>query len=211
MSMAIKASTIRTRRGQVGGNIAGAQVRAALQGDPGLFGFLGDALSFGTKLLRDPVGTVAGLITGSGGLSGGPGNGQVVSNGQIVTAQQGLFQQQQNGGIIDINFPFGGEPGAGVTFFGGRGGNNGGSNGRGPNGECAKGHRLNKSSYFLKDGTFIQEGSRCVKIRRTNPLNPKALSTSIRRINSAKKKERVLKRITIRCPTHGKSSCPTCR
>jgi len=46
---------------------------------------------------------------------------------------------------------------------------------------CPKGMRLNKSDYFLTNGTFVQAGTRCVKIRRTNPANSRALSRAQRR------------------------------
>jgi len=215
MSMAIKASTVRTRRGQFGGNIQGAQMRAALQGDPGLFGFLGDAIKKGISFVQDPLGTIGGLISGSTGLSGGPGNGQVVTNGSIITsgpivAQSG-FQQQP---IIDINFPFQGEPGAGVTIFNPFGPSQSSPStalvAQNGNGACAVGSHLNKSSYFLKNGTFIQKGSRCVKNRRRNPLNPRAASRAISRLESAKKAVRSIDRFSIKCRRHGTMRCKVC-
>jgi len=57
-------------------------------------------------------------------------------------------------------------------------------------GECPKGHRLNKSNYFLSDGTFIPERTKCVKIRRRNFANGRALRRSITR---AKGFERLVK------------------
>lgn len=65
----------------------------------------------------------------------------------------------------------------------------GGSTGRmgGPsNSPQPSGYHANKSSYFLKDGTFIPKGSIWVKNRRRNPLNPRALSSSMARITSFK-------------------------
>jgi len=41
---------------------------------------------------------------------------------------------------------------------------------------------LNKSSYFLKDGTFVPEGTRLVKVRRRNFANGRALRRSIGRV-----------------------------
>jgi hypothetical protein len=49
-----------------------------------------------------------------------------------------------------------------------------------------KGHHLNKTAYFLKDGTFVPEGSRYVKNRRRNPLNPRALRHAVSRIDAGK-------------------------
>jgi len=51
-------------------------------------------------------------------------------------------------------------------------------------GECPKGMRLNKSDYFLKDGTFIPKGSKCVSYRRRNPANGQALRRAIGRAQS---------------------------
>ena len=67
------------------------------------------------------------------------------------------------------------------------------------------GYHLNKSSYFLMDGTFIAAGTKWVKNRRRNPGNMRALSRSLGRIKSAKKMATVLGTISIR------SSCPTPR
>jgi len=63
---------------------------------------------------------------------------------------------------------------------------------------CAKGHHPNKSDYFLRDGTFVPAGSRCVKDRRRNPLNVRAASRAISRIASAKTATASLGRVTIR-------------
>ncbi|NIP95040.1 MAG: hypothetical protein GWO24_16970 [Akkermansiaceae bacterium] len=60
----------------------------------------------------------------------------------------------------------------------------------GPNGAgigCPSGYHPNKSSYFLRDGTFIARGTKCVKNRRRNPANPRALDRAIGRLNSAKR------------------------
>jgi hypothetical protein len=50
---------------------------------------------------------------------------------------------------------------------------------------CPAGHRPNKSSYFLKDGTYVEKGSVCVRIRRRNPFNPRALDRAMSRLESA--------------------------
>ena len=62
----------------------------------------------------------------------------------------------------------------------------------------AGGYHLNKSSYFLMDGTFIARGTKWVKNRRRNPGNMQALSRSMGRIKSAKKMASRLSQITIR-------------
>lgn len=51
-----------------------------------------------------------------------------------------------------------------------------------PGAVCPKGMRPNKSSYFLRDGTFVQRESRCVKIRRRDALNGRAALNSTRRL-----------------------------
>jgi hypothetical protein len=45
-----------------------------------------------------------------------------------------------------------------------------------------RGYRLNKSSYFLKSGQFVAEGTRLVKVRRRNFANGRALRRSIGRV-----------------------------
>ena len=49
------------------------------------------------------------------------------------------------------------------------------------------GYHVNKTAYYLKDGTYIPEESRWVKNRRTNPLNPRAASKALRRLGSLKR------------------------
>ena len=51
-----------------------------------------------------------------------------------------------------------------------------------PGGVCPKGMRPNKSSYFLRDGTFVPRESRCVRIRRRDALNGRAALNSTRRL-----------------------------
>lgn len=64
---------------------------------------------------------------------------------------------------------------------------------------CPSGFHPNKTSYFLKNGTFVPEGSKCVKNRRRNALNPRAASRAISRLESAKKAVSRLDRISIKC------------
>lgn len=51
---------------------------------------------------------------------------------------------------------------------------------------CPSGFHPNKSDYFLKDGTFVAKGTRCVKNRSRNPLNPRALRRAVSRIDAGK-------------------------
>jgi len=65
---------------------------------------------------------------------------------------------------------------------------------------CATGHgtHTNKTAYFLKDGTHVAKGSRCVKNRRRNPLNPRALNRAVSRVAAAKHYAKMLDRIEIK-------------
>ena len=76
----------------------------------------------------------------------------------------------------------------------------GGNTGFQPGGQAPSGFHLNKTSYFLKDGTFVPKGTKWVKNRRRNPLNPKAASRAISRLESAKKATKRINRVTIRKP-----------
>lgn len=56
---------------------------------------------------------------------------------------------------------------------------------------CPKGYKLNKTGYFLRDGTFIPPQSKCVRIRTRNFANGKALTKAISRASGF---ERIVKR-----------------
>ncbi len=62
---------------------------------------------------------------------------------------------------------------------------------------CPPGCHANKSDYFLKGGTFVAEGTRCVTNRRRNPLNPRALDRASGRLRSAKKAGAFLAKLNI--------------
>jgi len=159
-------------------------------GDPGFFGdvgsFFGGVAKRVAKSVPGPVGAIARELFPNGGGQMGPPRpgGGIATNGMITTFQEATRQVPTPGvgGTFERFFP-GGKSGFTEVAV---------------NGGCAAGHRPNKTDYFLNDGTFVQKGSRCVKIRRRNPLNPKALDRAIGRIVSAKAKETKLKRITIR-------------
>jgi hypothetical protein len=72
----------------------------------------------------------------------------------------------------------------------------GGETGRGAG--CGSGYHPNKTGYFLQSGQYVAPGERCVKNRRRNPLNPKALSKAIGRIEGGKRAAKRLSGITIR-------------
>jgi len=60
------------------------------------------------------------------------------------------------------------------------------------------GWHWNKSGYFLKSGEYVEAGSRQVRNRKMNPLNPSAVKSSIRRLGRAKTAAKDINRITIR-------------
>jgi len=143
----------------------------------------------------------------------------------LTLPPQMTYPSAGGGGLpqIEIDPPFGGDPGASIRVgrtkvqTGGGAGminvtRSGSRPGTGPvlkmtpsqdfqqappQGSVG-GMRLNKSDYFLRDGTFVPRGSRWVKSRRRNPLNPRALDRAIGRISSAKKAAGRLGKITIR-------------
>lgn len=162
-------------------------------GDPGLFSFLGKAIKGGLGVVsRLGIPLVSGAAGVAGGLLGGALGGRA---GPGLPGPTGGFAGavRRFAGPMPISLqtqvPTPGVVGAAQRFLpGGATGMQG----------CGNGTRPNKSGYFLRDGSFIAPGTVCVKRRRMNPLNPRALSRSMRRIESAKRATAVLSRITIR-------------
>jgi len=158
-------------------------------GDPGLFGTIGGLIG--------KVASVAKVIPGPIGWAGAAVS-RVIGSSQPVPppvrsfapvapptpfAPMQLPQQPTPGivGFMQRGVP-GGQPGyEDVPAIG-----------------SPAGYHVNKTSYFLKDGTFIPEGSRWVKNRHRNPLNPRAASRAIGRLESLKKATARFSRITIR-------------
>jgi len=60
------------------------------------------------------------------------------------------------------------------------------------------GYHWNKSDYFLRSGEFVPAGSRSVRNRKRNPMNPRATSNAITRVKGAKRFAASLSNITIR-------------
>ena len=144
------------------------------RGDPGLFGGLFGALKgFATG------GPAAALSQGIRGLRGRTSR---VPTGPIGLAPRGTVQVNAPGFLSRLQRTV---PGGATGLMAVA---------------CPSGFHPNKSSYFLTDGSHVEEGSRCVKNRRRNPLNPRALSRSIGRIKGAKRASKVLSSITIRDP-----------
>lgn len=191
-------AAIRAAKASIGG-----PVRERVQGDPGLFSFLGKtvggALRRAGRFIPGPVGAVAGA---AGGLLAGRA-GQVTpvpSPADLARRFQQVPVEPVPGvrGVLERAIP-GGRTGLQVTV---------------PvdeNGACPSGFHRNKSGYFRAaqpgnpeaGGVWVPKGSVCVKNRRRNPLNPRARDRAISRLVSAKKADEQLRRVTIRprkCP-----------
>lgn len=63
---------------------------------------------------------------------------------------------------------------------------------------CPSGAHPNKSTYWLNNGTRVEKGTRCVRNRRRNPMNPRALSRAISRVDAGKALQGKLAEITTR-------------
>jgi len=180
MSAALKAAKMGSRGFRPG---AGRAV-----GDPGFFGSLGRIA--GGFLLGGPVGGAATFLAETAGLPGGRGGIPVPVSRATPTSRAGRFQQDvgfampQLGGARGFGGPGQQRPSTGVTTRPqtavAPAAQNGAALGQ------PKGFHANKSSYFLMDGTFVPAGSRWVKNRSRNPLNPRALRRAIGRIDAGK-------------------------
>jgi len=161
-------------------------VKAARQqavGDPGLFGsigkFLGGAAKIVGGIMPGPIGSV--LKFGGGLLA----PGRTAPAPIAITRPAGF----QRGGFSSFGGPARGRgvPVAAAPQITGAVGI-----------ACPAGMHANKSSYFLRDGTFVGKGTKCVSSRRRNPANSRANDRAIGRIESAKKMAARLGRISIR-------------
>ena len=175
MSLAVKVA----RAGGQGGVGPGRTVG----GDPGLFSFLG-------KVGRGVIGGITGGVPGA--IQGFTGPPRTQPGGQRAAIPRGDVSLRRFGPQV----PPPRAP-AGVALPGSRAARQrflpGGETGVGIG--CGKGFRPNKSSYFLIDGSFVAEGTRCVKIRRRNPMNPRALSRAIGRVDGGKRLQHRLAQI----------------
>lgn len=172
------------------------------QGDPGIFSSIG-------KFIGGAVKTVSGVVSGLGipivsGVAGTVNRlaTAVTGGGMQQTSVKGALQGPQIGPGIGVQLPRIG-PG-GIDLGGFQAGYLPQTVAQGtamvPAGNaCAiRGTHTNKSRYRLvNSGELVERGSRCVKNRRMNPLNPRALNRAMRRIKSAKSAARFLDRIHI--------------
>jgi len=91
--------------------------------------------------------------------------------GRMVNTRAVLPGAVGPGGVLGAMGARGGITGAGVSFE------------PGDMGECPKGFRLNKSSYYIKSsGEFVEPRTRCVRIRRRNPDNGRAARRAASRL-----------------------------
>jgi len=155
-----------------------------IQGDPGLFSFLGKAAravtgvvsQLGIPFVSGAAG-IAGRLLGGGRGPGLPGPAISQFRGPMIPLQSRMqIPTPGIAGVVQRAVP------GGATGMQG----------------CGHGTRPNKSGYWLQGGQYVAPGTVCVKRRRMNPLNPRALSKAMRRIESAKRATSVLGRITIR-------------
>lgn len=169
-------------------------VRSGYRGDPGLFSFIGKAIKSVGKLIPG-VSTAINLVEGAGSLLAG--NGKPKNPSIALKPLPASLAPQTNNqfGLVNIGQappPMIG-PGGNTT----QGGTSGGTDWNSSSSEtghtaCRSGYHYNKTGYFTKRYGFIAKGTVCVKNRKRNPLNPRALSRSLARISSAKSAVRFL-------------------
>lgn len=190
---------------RVGGRIHPGMYR----GDPGLFSWIGKAAKtltgavagLGIPVVSGVAGTVNRVLGGSGGMVPMPiSTAQALPGGvpslPVLQAPRGVGISVGGPGGVQIGaFPqFAPEaPMQAVQT---------------PQGmalvPCAtKGTHLNRSAYVrtgpahARNLQLIEKGTVCVKNRRMNPLNPNALSRSLRRIVSAKRATAWLQKVSL--------------
>ena len=154
-------------------------------GDPGPFGFIGSAIKKVAgiaKFIPGPIGWAAGAVSKfmPSGQTAAPRPVPSFPMQPPMTFAPTQLPQQPVPGIVGIGPSYEPTPAT--------------------NGKIGSpaGYHVNESDYFLKDGTFVSAGSRWVKNRKRNPLNPKAASKAIGRIEQLKRATERFKRITIK-------------
>ena len=179
-------------------------------GDPG---FLGDVGKFLGGAVKTVVGGVTGFATGGpiGALFGGLSASGILKASAPATSMATPLVNVQ--GIVPGELQIPPTSCAGLSWKGkcyggafGPGTASVGVSALGPatgsgspvmlqNGQlCAvKGTHLNKTTYTTRSG-IVPAGTRCVKNRRMNPLNPSALSRSMRRVASFSRATRSIER-----------------
>jgi hypothetical protein len=222
MSMGLKLAQQGIRTNQA----SAALSRRANVGDPGLFGFLGKVAGTVAGFIPGPVGTIAqtaiGALSGGSSTTSGATKAQTLFNRTSIPTSGGFAVAPVQVPVMSVPAPpsISGGPTSGVQEVIRKPGLEGlvermlpgGDTGfvvrqANGNGAVPSGFHLNKTSYFLKDGTFVPAGSRYVKNRRRNPLNPRAASNAVRRLESTKKAVRRFDRVQIKCKRCGCARC----
>lgn len=182
MSLSIKVSRAASQGGMAG------RVNA---GDPGLFSMLGKGLrTIGTGALGFALGGPVGAAVA---LSGSAAQKQNLFSGvadpRLAFGPAGPAVSVGRPGMFASAAPVGRQiapprgvalatmPAASVAAAGG---------------VCPSGFRPNKTSYFLRTGEFVAAGTRCVRRRRRNPANARAMSRAIGRIDLGKRFQHML-------------------
>ena len=193
MSANIKASKMRTNASGMPGVGSVRPLPAGMyRGDPGFFGDLwGGIKGAATGLVTGgPLGAIGGAIGGFTGASRDPAPPQITP----MLNPRSPFQSAPTGIRVGGLGPGGAAPYIGLDRSGG---------GASPAQRAGKpsgtpGYHWNKSGYFLKSGQWIEAGTKEVRNRKMNPLNPRAVKTSMTRLGRAKTASKDLSRVTIR-------------
>lgn len=148
------------------------------RGDPGLFGFLAKAAG---AVIRTAVPGGGALLDVAGGIlkARRPPGTSLATIPQVGPPVPQLRSQVQvqTGGLINVGYQQMGPGGAAQVPMV-----------QGPDGKLCqlKGYHVNKGRYFTRAGV-VEPGTKCVKNRRMNVLNPKALRRGLRRAYGFKK------------------------
>jgi len=181
-----------------------------------LLGLIGKALTFGADVVTGNYAGAVGVLAGSG--SGSTGSGGVVMPGAgampVLKAGTSLSDALRRGLVAPdptrpplfptANLPtpdsvkiqatnVGGlyQSGSATAYFTPTGNSQ-------PVQTCAiKGYHLNRSGYWTKQG-YVAPMTKCVKNRRRNALNSRALNRAISRTAAAKRYAKLLDRIEIK-------------
>jgi len=174
--------------------------KSQAMGDPGLFGFLGKVVGAVGKvasIIPGPLGVVGRVATAL--TSGGAKPIKLASTGSLPGI--GGPTVRLPGTPINIPLPQGGffrgnetQAGPGSVATGALVG----TPIRAPGAQCTPGYHYNRTAYFTKRYGLIEKGTVCVRNRKRNPLNPRALSRAMSRLASAKKAARCLADFSIR-------------
>lgn len=153
-------------------------------GDPGLFDFVGKAIK-----------GVAGLVGGAVKVGVGAAKG-FATGGPLGAVSGGLSTLVRQPNIAPPMIPLqqpGFQPGTGIQI---------GTGGAGIRiGHFGPGSGMTLPTGGSTGGQLVEQGR---KRRRMNPLNPRALSRAVRRLQSAKRASGLINRISIRSKGCGK-------